>query len=395
MDFIELFILAINALKTNLIRTVLTMLGVIIGIASVIIIISLGEGATQSIVGEIASFGANVLTISPGKNSRGPGGGGGSTTDTLVYDDVESLALLENVDVATALVSTNKQLSYDGETMQSSIIGAEAVYQDVHELNFSQGTFFTESQVVTRSKVVVLGDEIVTELFGEDAEVVGESVRIDGKTFRIIGVITDSSSVLVPLYTAQKILLSQDYLNSIELLISDSDLVESMETSVEDILLLQHDIDDAEDADFSIRSSQEMISSISSVTGTLSAMLAGIAAISLVVGGIGIMNIMLVTVTERTKEIGLLKALGAKKNNILMQFLIEAIVVTLMGGIIGMSLGIAITFLAASMLSIPFIVSLSSILLAIGVSASVGVIFGWYPAKQAAQLQPIDALRYE
>ena len=217
MDFIELFILAINALKTNLIRTVLTMLGVIIGIASVIIIISLGEGATQSIVGEIASFGANVLTISPGKNSRGPGGGGGSTTDTLVYDDVESLALLENVDVATALVSTNKQLSYDGETMQSSIIGAEAVYQDVHELNFSQGTFFTESQVVTRSKVVVLGDEIVTELFGEDAEVVGESVRIDGKTFRIIGVITDSSSVLVPLYTAQKILLSQDYLNSIEL----------------------------------------------------------------------------------------------------------------------------------------------------------------------------------
>lgn len=394
MDFLELFILALQALRTNLIRTILTMLGVIIGIASVIIIISLGEGATQSIVDDISSFGANILTVSAGRNFRGPGGGG-STVDTLAEDDVESLALLDNVQAATGLVSTNKQLSYDSTTSQYSITGAEDNYQEIHDLSFSQGSFFSDSQVATRSKVVVLGDEVATEFFGEDTEVVGETIKIDGKNFRIVGVITDSSSVIAPITTVQKVLLSQNYLNSIELLTTDSDLVETMSDNVENLLLLRHDIDNANNADFTIRSSQEMIDSVSSVTGTMSGMLAGIAAISLVVGGIGIMNIMLVTVTERTKEIGLLKAIGAKKSNILLQFLIESVVVTLLGGVTGMLLGIGVTFVASSMLSIPFVVSLSSILLAIGVSATVGVVFGWYPAKQAAQLQPIDALRYE
>jgi len=395
MDFFELFILSLQALKTNLVRTVLTMLGVIIGIASVIIIISLGEGATQSIVSDISSFGANILTVSPGKTMRGPGGGGGSTVDTLVEEDVEALSKLDNIEYAAGLVSTNKQLSYDGTTSQYGITGAEETYQTIHELSFSQGGFFTDSQVATRSKVVVLGDEVATEFFGEDNQVVGETIKIDGKTFRIVGVITDSSGVVAPISTVQKVLLSQNYLNSIELYISDSELIDSMEDVVENLLLLRHDISKAEDADFSIRSSQEMIDSVSSITGTLSGMLAGIAAISLVVGGIGIMNIMLVTVTERTKEIGLLKAIGAKKSNILFQFLIESVVVTLLGGIVGMLLGIIVTFIASSMLSIPFVVSLSSILLAIGVSAAVGIVFGWYPARQAAELQPIDALRYE
>jgi putative ABC transport system permease protein len=394
MDFLELFILSLQALKTNLVRTVLTMLGVIIGIASVIIIISLGEGATQSIVSDISSFGANILTVSPGRTMRGPGGGG-STVDTLVEEDVEALSNLDNIEYAAGLVSTNKQLSYDGTTSQYGITGAEETYQTIHELSFSQGGFFTDSQVATRSKVVVLGDEVATEFFGEDNQVVGETIKIDGKTFRIVGVITDSSGVVAPISTVQKVLLSQNYLNSIELYISDSELIDSMEDVVENLLLLRHDISKAEDADFSIRSSQEMIDSVSSITGTLSGMLAGIAAISLVVGGIGIMNIMLVTVTERTKEIGLLKAIGAKKSNILFQFLIESVVVTLLGGIVGMLLGIIVTFIASSMLSIPFVVSLSSILLAIGVSAAVGIVFGWYPARQAAELQPIDALRYE
>jgi putative ABC transport system permease protein len=388
MDFLELFILAIQALRTNLVRTILTMLGVIIGI------ISLGEGATQSIVSDISSFGANILTVSAGRTMRMPGGGG-STVDTLVEDDVDALVQLENVQAASGLVSTNKQLSYDGTSSQYSITGAEEVYQEIHDLSFSQGAFFTDSQVATRSKVVVLGDEITTEFFGENTQVVGETIKIDGKNFRIVGVVTDSSSVIAPISTVQKVLLSQNYLNSIELLITDSDLVESMSDSVENLLLLRHDISNANNADFNIRSSKEMIDSVSSVTGTMSGMLAGIAAISLVVGGIGIMNIMLVTVTERTKEIGLLKAIGAKKSNILLQFLIESVVVTLLGGIVGMLLGVLITFFASSILSIPFVVSLSSILLAIGVSATVGVVFGWYPAKQAAELQPIDALRYE
>lgn len=397
MDFIELFILAVSALKNNVVRTILTMLGIIIGIASVIIIISLGQGATQSIVGEISKFGANILTVSPGKIQRRPGlsGGSGSTIDTLVEADLKALRELPNVSLVSGLVSTNKQIVYDGITNQTSISGTDETYAEMHELSFSQGDYFTDSQVATRSKVIVLGDEIVTDLFGEDSQVVGESVRVDGKTFRIVGEIANSSIAYIPISTAQKLLLSQNYFNSIEVLITDSQLVESMTTTIEDTMLLRHKIDDIDDADFSIRSSQEMVDSISSVTGTLSALLSGIAAISLVVGGIGIMNIMLVTVTERTKEIGLLKAIGAKRRDILLQFLIEAIVVTLAGGVIGTSLGIVITFIATKVLSIPFVVSITSILLALGVSAVVGIIFGWYPAKKAAELQPIDALRYE
>ena len=395
MEFIELLVLAINALRTNIVRTVLTMLGVIIGIASVIIIMSLGSGATQSIVGEISSFGANILTVQAGRNVRGPGGGGGSTVDTLVEDDVKAIALLPNITSAAGLVSTNKQITYDGTSVQSSISGVEETYAQIHELSLSQGSFISESQVATRSKVVVLGDQLVEDIFGADAQVVGESVRIDGKSFRIIGVITDSSSALAPLSTVQKVILSQNYFNSIEVLVDDSELVTSAETAVSDTLLLRHEIDNINDADFSIRSAQEMIDSISSVTGTLSAMLAGIAAISLLVGGIGIMNIMLVTVTERTREIGLLKAIGAKQRDILWQFLIEAVVVTLMGGLIGLSLGVMVTFIATKFLSIPFVVSLSSILLAIGVSTGVGIVFGYYPAKKAANLNPIEALRYE
>lgn len=396
MDFIELFLLAINALRNNLIRTILTMLGIIIGIASVIIIISLGQGATQSIVDEISSFGANILTISPGKVQRRPGmGSTSSTVDTLVEDDVEVLQKLANIEMVAGLVNTNKQITYDDNNEQSSITGAEDTYAQMHDLSFSQGSFFTDSQVATKSKVIVLGDELVEELFGEDAIVVGESVRVDGKSFRIVGVAVDSSSVYAPISTVQKILLSQDYYNSIEVLVTDSELVEDMETEIEDTLLFSHNIDNINDADFSIRSSQEMVDSISSVTGTLSALLSGIAAISLIVGGIGIMNIMLITVTERTKEIGLLKAIGAKARDILWQFLIEAVVVTLAGGIIGISIGIVVTYIATIFLSIPFTVSLSAIALALGVSAAVGIIFGWYPARQAANLQPIDALRYE
>lgn len=395
MEFIELFVLAINALRTNVVRTVLTMLGVIIGIASVIIIMSLGSGATQSIVGEISSFGANILTVQAGRNVRGPGGGGGSTVDTLVEDDVKALSLLPNITSAAGLVSTNKQITYDGTSTQTSITGVEETYAQIHELSLSEGSFISESQVATRSKVVVLGDQLVEDIFGADAQVVGESVRIDGKAFRIIGVITDSSSALAPLSTVQKVILSQNYFNSVEVLVSDSELVTSTQTAVSDTLLLRHKIDNVNDADFSIRSAQEMIDSISSVTGTLSAMLSGIAAISLLVGGIGIMNIMLVTVTERTREIGLLKAIGAKQRDILWQFLIEAVVVTLMGGLIGLSLGVMVTFIATKFLSIPFVVSLSSVLLAIGVSTGVGIVFGYYPAKKAAALQPIDALRYE
>jgi putative ABC transport system permease protein len=394
MDFRELFLLAIEALKRNLARTLLTMLGIIIGIGSVITVISLGEGTTASIVDQISSFGANVITVQPGKNKRGPGGAS-STVTTLSEDDVKAIEKLNKVVEVSGMINKNKTITSDGESEATTVKGVEESYDEIQSLSLDQGMFFDEGQARAASRVVVLGDELVEELFGEKAQVVGETVRIEAKTFRIVGVIDENSEALIPLKTAQKILFGQDHLDSISVAAENGDEVEGLMKEIEDVLMLEHEIEKAEEVDFSLRSAQEMISTINQVTGTLTAMLSGIAAISLLVGGIGIMNIMLVTVTERTKEIGLLKAIGAKSKDVLTQFLIEAVVLTLFGGLIGMMVGIGITYLVSSMIKVPFLVSLSSVALAIGVSGGVGILFGWYPASRAAKLHPIDALRYE
>jgi len=396
MDFKELLQLSFDALRSNLVRTLLTMLGIIIGIASVITIISLGEGSTASIVNEFSTLGANIVTVSPGRFTRGPGGGGGISS-TLVESDADAIEGLTNVVLTSSTISGTKALSANGETTNSNVQGVETSYQEIQSLTLSAGRFFDESEVQTASRDVVLGDTVVEDLFGENSEefAIGESVRIDNKSFLVIGVITESSSVIIPLTTAQKILFAQSYLNSISVEVMDTELIDSTITQIENTLLIQHDIDKLEDADFSVTSIQAITDSISSVTGTLTAMISGIAAISLIVGGIGIMNIMLVTVTERTKEIGLLKAIGAKRRDILTQFLVESAVLTMFGGMIGMLLGISLSFIISSLINIPFVISVTSIILAISVSAAVGILFGWYPAKKAADLSPIDALRYE
>ena len=396
MDFKELFILALDALRANLVRTLLTMLGIIIGIASVITIISLGSGSTASIVDEISSFGATIITVSPGKNQRGPGQSSGSVT-TLTLSDADVLLTVPSVIKTSGVVSKNLSLTANGEITTASVKGVSHEYDQMYALTIPYGSFLSEDDVLGATRDVVLGDGIVEELFGEDAEevVIGEVVRIDARIFHIIGVIDDSSDVLIPLTTAQKVVFGQSYLNSIAVEVSDAEEVEAATTAIEETMLLQHDILDEDDADFSVQSSQAMTESISSVTGTLTAVISSIAAISLLVGGIGIMNIMLVTVTERTKEIGLLKAIGAKRKDILTQFLIESVVLTLFGGFIGMVLGMLFAYLGSSLLNIPFVVSISSIVLALSVSSAIGVLFGWYPANQAAKLNPIDALRYE
>ena len=397
MDFKELILLALETLKNNLVRTLLTMLGIIIGIASVITIISLGKGSTASIVEDISSFGADVITVLPGKSQRRPGPGMMSNikVTTLTSEDGEAIAKLSNVEAVSSEVSQSKQITADTEDTTAPIKGVEASYANIKSLEISSGLFLDKSYIDSLSRVVILGDEVVEELFGEGADVVGKTVKIDSRTFRIIGMVADDSNAYVPLSTAQKIMFGQDNVNSISVAVTDSELVEQVETDIENLLLIRHDIANPEDADFNLLSSQNIISTVSSITNTLTSMVSGIAAISLLVGGIGIMNIMLVTVTERTKEIGLLKAIGAKKNDILTQFLIEAVVLTVFGGLVGMSMGIGITYVASSMLNIPFVISISSVILAIGVSAGVGILFGWYPAGKAAKLKPIDALRYE
>ena len=397
MDFLELLVLAIEALRRNLGRTLLTMLGIIIGIASVITIISLGSGSTESIVGSISSFGTNVLTVSPGKSERGPGQQTGGAVTTLVSSDAEILMNLDNISGVSRVINKSKTITADSESTSAQISGVDASYVEINNLTLVRGQFLTESDVLGGTKDVVIGDEVVEELFGEDAldYVIGETVRIDGRVFQIIGITEESSAAYIPITTAQNFLFGQTSLDSISLYLIDVDLVDDTILDVEDTLMFEHDIDDSENIDFSVRSSQSMIDTISGVTGTLTAMLSGIAAISLVVGGIGIMNIMMVTVTERTKEIGLLKSLGARGVDILTQFLIEALVLTIIGGAIGIILGSGIAYIASSVISIPFVLSPSSILLSFSVSAGVGVVFGYYPAKKAASLTPVDALRYE
>lgn len=397
MDILELITLSVSILRQNILRTLLTMLGIIIGIASVIIIMSLGQGTTASIVNQISSFGANNLTISPGSQQMGPVRGGRNVT-TLTREDAEAIKdKVKNVAAVSSSVSMNYQLIAQGENTNAQITGVEAQYLLTNNLEISVGSFLQEDEVSGSSRVVVLGDEKVEELFGEDTNefIIGDTVRIDLRPFRIVGVVSESSSVYVPITTAMNILVGQNHVDSITVMISEAELVNAAESEIESLLLNRHDILEVDLADFNIRSSQEMISTINSITGTLIAMLSAIAGISLLVGGIGIMNIMLVTVTERTKEIGLLKSIGAKNKDILLQFLIESVVLTLAGGIVGTTLGVLITYVASNALGIPFIVRANSILLAVSVSAGVGIVFGYYPARRGAKLNPIDAIRYE
>lgn len=404
MNYSELFITAILALKANVLRTSLTMLGIVIGIASVILIVALAQGATSSITDSISSLGSNLLTISPGTGQRGPVQSGSVTTLTL--DDAEALKSLSNVAAVSGIVQKNYQIVGNGENKNSTIQGVSFGYLTTQSIDIEQGSFFEEEEELGVAKVAVLGPNVVTDLFGEEAtaEVINQNITIDGKVFRVIGVTQAKGSsgssnpddaVYIPVTTMMQILSGQDYLNSVQVVTDDAEKVDAVSEEITAILRDRHNIAEGEALDFNINTSKDTQSTLSSVTTTLTAMLGGIASISLIVGGIGIMNIMMVTVTERTKEIGLLKAIGAEKKDILIQFLIESIVLTVTGGIIGIILGEVLAFLISKLISIPFVFQLNSILLAVGVSTAIGVIFGLYPAQRAAKLSPIDALRYE
>jgi putative ABC transport system permease protein len=407
MEYTELIKEGFGTLIVNKMRTGLAMLGIIIGIGSVIALISLGQASQQSVQSQIQGLGANLLTIQSGGQRSGAvrEAMGGATTLTL--EDANAIKTSPQITTIVNVspeYSSRSQVTTGSNNTNTQIIGVTPVYATVHKITVANGNFITDRDYAGLTKVAVIGPQVVTDLFGEGANPIGQSIRVKGKSLTVIGV-TESKGgtgfnnqddiIYIPLSTAQKQLFGSKYLSSIALEAKSSDVMTAAQDEVGYFLLARHKISDPTLKDFSIMSQQDILNTASQVTGTFTALLSGIAAISLVVGGIGIMNIMLVTVTERTREIGLRKALGAKKKIITMQFLIESIILTFTGGVIGMILGLLLSFILSKVLSVPFTVSLSAIALAMGVSGAIGILFGWYPAKKASDLQPIEALRYE
>ncbi|TSC89171.1 MAG: ABC-type antimicrobial peptide transport system, permease component [Parcubacteria group bacterium Gr01-1014_3] len=394
-----------RALTSNKVRSSLTTLGIVIGIASVISMVSIGQGAQGVIQSSIEGLGSNLLTIFPGvvQPGRGIVSSGRGSAQSLKNEDVNILRAVEGVaSVAPELSRRFQIVSQVGNNTNSTVFGVGPEYTIVKNLKLSSGVFINENQSRSLARVAVLGATAAADLFGE-VDPVGKTVRIGGINFKVIGLLEakggagfggQDDAVFVPLSTMQKILVGDNYLSTVSVSVADKDLMAQVKDEVTFVLAMKHRVDPAE-PDFSIISQADILGTLNQVTTTFTMFLAFVAGISLLVGGIGIMNMMLTTVTERTREIGLRKAIGAKKLDISRQFLAEALMLTFMGGLIGIILGWLISVAVSTFAGIATSVSLMAIIIAFGVCAAIGIIFGYYPARRAANLNPIEALRYE
>ncbi|MEA3326915.1 MAG: ABC transporter permease [Chloroflexota bacterium] len=401
---------AVQSLSANKMRSLLTILGIVIGVASVIALLSIGEGAGSSITGEIESIGTNVIYILNGNDAEEV-----TNPKELTLRDAEALATsgrASEIVYVAPVFTGNSEVSHSNNSINTTILGSTPDYQYVQNLTIAEGEFITDSQVDGRSAVVVLGPEIAENLLGRQTGIVGNTIRIGGYPYRIIGVTeakggsafyNPDNNVYIPVSTAQARLPrggSRDQVQYILVSVSEAEDADKAIEQISDVLRLTHRITPRSPEDFTILNQQDFLAVAASITNVLTIFLGGIGAISLLVGGIGIMNIMLVSVTERTREIGLRKALGARKKDILVQFLTESVLLSLIGGFFGIILGWAISLVvnqiaiqSGTILDVSL--TLNSVLLATFFSAAVGIFFGYYPANRAASLAPVEALRYE
>jgi putative ABC transport system permease protein len=407
MTINDIFQETLSAVTVNRVRSGLTILGIVIGIGSVIAMVSIGQGAQGSIEASIQSIGSNLILVMPGFQ-RGVGtqvSSGRGSAQTLTQADAD--AIQTEITLAKAVapdLSRRYQVTAKGQNTNTQVVGTVPAYSEVRNVQIDTGSFISEQNVQSLSKVAVLGPTTRDDLFGSSTDPIGQTVRINGVQFKVIGVTKSKGGtglgsqddvIYVPLSTAQRFLANDTYVSTVSVEAVSQNSMTEVQDQITQLLLQRHNISNPQLADFQVLNQSDIVSAASSVTGTFTILLASIAGISLVVGGIGIMNMMLTTVTERTREIGLRKAIGAKKSDISLQFLTEAVLLTFIGGALGVIFGWIASFGVSHFAGINTQVSLSAVILAFGVSAAIGIIFGYYPARRAASLNPIEALRYE
>lgn len=400
----ESFLMAWASLIANKMRSILTMLGIIIGVAAVIALVSIGNGVKQDIQNSISSLGSNLLMVMPGA-PRTPGvRPSQGSMKSLKVSDYQAISKLDGVKAASPYTANSYVSIYQSKNWTTTVSGVSSNFQDVNNWTMSEGRFISSKNVENRERVAVVGQTVVKNLFAGD-DPVGKEIRVKNIPFRVIGVLNSKGNgtmgndqddvIFIPYTTAMERVEGVDYLRMVYVVASDDNGIDRLQSDIENLLRVRHSIKDTNLDDFNIQNMKSIMETMEQTTGTLTLFLGAVAAISLVVGGIGIMNIMLVSVTERTREIGIRKALGATYFVIVTQFLIEAVVISLMGGIIGIALGIGASKLIGLASGMSTVISVPTIILSFAFSMAIGLVFGIYPARKAAKLNPIDALHYE